>query len=64
LSQSDTSKEILINETYMHVLGFQNPLNVIGKYIDWNGKLVPVVGVVGDFNQKSLHEPIAFTDHQ
>jgi ABC-type antimicrobial peptide transport system permease subunit len=58
LSQSDTTKEILINENYMHVLGFQNPQNIIGKYIDWNDKQVPVVGVVGDFNQKSLHEPI------
>ncbi len=58
LSASDTVKEVLINETYMHVLGFQNPQNVIGKYIDWNDKIVPVVGVVGDFNQKSLHEPI------
>jgi ABC-type antimicrobial peptide transport system permease subunit len=58
LSSSDTVKEILINENYMHVLGFQNPQNVIGKYIDWNDKLVPIVGVVGDFNQKSLHEPI------
>ncbi len=58
LSSSDTVKEILINESYMHVLAFQNPQNVIGKYIDWNDKLVPVVGVVGDFNQKSLHEPI------
>jgi ABC-type antimicrobial peptide transport system permease subunit len=58
LSPSDTVKEILINETYMHVLGFQTPLNLIGKYIDWNDKLVPIVGVVGDFNQKSLHEPI------
>jgi predicted permease len=58
ISQSDTTKEILINETYMHVLGFQNPQNIIGKYIDWNGKQVPIVGVVGDFNQKSLHVPI------
>jgi putative ABC transport system permease protein len=58
LSQSDTTKEILINENYMHVLGFQNPQNIIGKYIDWNGKQVPVVGVVADFNEKSLHEPI------
>ncbi|HTS46283.1 MAG TPA: ABC transporter permease [Puia sp.] len=58
LFSSDTVKEILINENYMHVLGFQNPQNVIGKYIDWNDKLVPIVGVVGDFNQKSLHEPI------
>jgi putative ABC transport system permease protein len=58
LSESDTSKEILINENYLHVLGFQDPQLIIGKNIDWNGKLVPVVGVVGDFNQKSLHEPI------
>jgi putative ABC transport system permease protein len=58
LSPSDTSKEILINENYMHVLGFQDPSNVIGRSIDWNGKLVPIVGVVADFNQKSLHEPI------
>src|SRR6185312_13386848 len=58
LAQSDTVKEILINENYMHVLGFQNPQNVIGKDIDWNDKLVPIVGVVKDFNQKSLHEPI------
>jgi hypothetical protein len=58
LSASDTVKEILINETYMHVLGFQNPQDVLEKYIDWNDKLVPIVGVVGDFNQKSLHEPI------
>jgi ABC-type antimicrobial peptide transport system permease subunit len=58
LGQSDTTKEILINETYMHILGFQNPQNVIGKHIDWNNKQVPVVGVVGDFNQKSLHEAV------
>src|SRR5215472_15624478 len=58
LSSSDTVKEMLINETYMHVLGFQNPQNVLGKYIDWNDKMVPVCGVVKDFNQKSLHEPI------
>jgi len=58
LSSSDTVKEMLINETYMHVLGFQNPQDVIGKYINWNDKMVPVCGVVKDFNQKSLHEPI------
>jgi ABC-type antimicrobial peptide transport system permease subunit len=58
LSSSDTVKEILINETYTHVLGFQKPQDAIGKYIDWNNKQVPIVGVVVDFNQKSLHEPI------
>ena len=58
LSQSDTEKELLINETYMHVLGFRNPQDAIGKYIDWDNKKIPVIGVVSDFNQKSLHEQI------
>ena len=58
LSQSDTEKELLINETYMHVLGFRNPEDAIGKYIDWDNKKIPVIGVVSDFNQKSLHEQI------
>jgi len=40
------------------VLGFQNPQDVIGKNLSWNDKPVPVRGVVKDFNQKSLHEPI------
>lgn len=58
LSASDTVKEYLINETYMHLLGFQNPQQVIGKRIEWDDKSVPIVGVVADFNQKSLHERV------
>ncbi len=59
LSSANIKKGILINETYLHVLGFQNPHDVIGKTINWEDvKLVTVCGVVKDFNQKSLHEPI------
>ena len=58
LSNTNTTSGILINETYLHVLGFQNPQDAIGKNLNWNDKLVPVRGVVKDFNQKSLHEPI------
>jgi len=57
-SNTNTATGILINETYLHVLGFQNPHDAIGKNLNWNNKLVPVRGVVKDFNQKSLHEPI------
>ena len=55
---SDTTKELIINKTYAHTLGFQQPQHVIGKYIEWNESLYPVVGVVSDFHQQSLHEPI------
>ena len=57
LPQSDTMNSLLINETYAHALGFNDPRQAIGKVIDCYGKK-PVVGVVGDFNQKSLHEVI------
>ena len=51
---SDTTNEYVINETYMHILGFQNPDDVINKRI--NNK--PIVGVMADFNLESLHSPI------
>jgi putative ABC transport system permease protein len=55
---SDTANAFLINETYLHILGFQNPADVIGKIIEWSNKKMPVVGVVADFNQQSLREPV------
>lgn len=58
LEQSDTVNALIINETYSRMLGFQNPQQAIGKNLEWSNKQLPVVGVVGDFHQKSLHEPI------
>jgi predicted permease len=58
LQASDTAKEFIINETYAHILGFQHPQDAVGETLDWNGKTVPVAGVIQDFNQRSLHEPI------
>jgi putative ABC transport system permease protein len=57
---SDTSREYLVNETYMHVLGFHDPVDILNKQVD--GK--SIVGVISDFNQESLHAsitPLAFT---
>ena len=51
---SDTANELVINETYMHILGFQNPEKILNKQID----NIPIVGVMADFNQESLHSPV------
>jgi putative ABC transport system permease protein len=51
---SDTANEFVINETYMHILGFQNPEQVLNRLIN----KIPVVGVMADFNQESLHSPL------
>lgn len=58
LTASDTTTEFLINETYTRILGFQHPADAVGKYIKQETKPLLIVGVVQDFHQKSLHEPI------
>jgi len=58
LSASDARNNVLINETGLHVLGFHDPHDAVGKTITWDDKPALVRGVVKDFNQRSLHEPI------
>lgn len=58
ITESDTTNSIIINNTYAKLLGFKNPADAIGKRIEWNDHNQPVVGVVADFHQKSLHAKI------
>jgi ABC-type antimicrobial peptide transport system permease subunit len=55
---NDTIQELVINETYLNVLGFKDPKDAIGKQIKRSDELYPIVGVVKDFNQRSLKDPI------
>jgi putative ABC transport system permease protein len=56
---SDTLRELLVNETAVKQLGFNSPAEVIGKTISFDGvQQYPIVGVVKDFNSRSLHLPI------
>ena len=60
LSKADSGK-IIINNTYAKLLGFTNPHDAIGKQLNWRGGIgrnVSIIGVVADFNQRSLHSPI------
>ena len=60
IQQSDTTNEFVINETFMHVLGVQKPEDMINKRLNQ----LPVVGVMADFNQESLHtavKPMTFS---
>ena len=59
ITQSDTSNQVLINETYAHILGFQKPEEAVGKYVYWDNNIPVIIkGVVTGFNQHSLHEPV------
>lgn len=58
LEQSDTSKEFLINETYARQLGFDDPSKIINLRLSYGGSAFPIVGVMKDFHQKSVHQKI------
>jgi putative ABC transport system permease protein len=58
VEQSDTMKEFVINETYAKAMGFQLPEEALGKELNFNGKSMPVVGVMNDFHEQSLRATI------
>ncbi|WP_316832035.1 ABC transporter permease [Pedobacter aquatilis] len=58
LVKSDTTNEYLVNETLLKKLNVRNPNEAIGKMISMGGMKAPIVGVIQDFKNKSLHENI------
>jgi putative ABC transport system permease protein len=59
--KSDSVREYVVNETFLKKLGVRNPQDAIGRYINlWDDKkkYAPIVGVVKDFNTRSLHRDI------
>jgi putative ABC transport system permease protein len=58
IQTTDTLTSVIINETYSHILGFQHPEQAVGKNLEWNKRNVLIAGVVGDFNQQSLHQAV------
>ena len=63
-SRSDDTTAFIINETAARDLGI-TPEEALGKRIDQNGKKGSVIGVVKDFNYRSLHhtiEPLIFNE--
>lgn len=64
LHASDTTNELVINETAMKAFGFSTPQEAIGKIIGQDNNKYPVVGVVKDFHQRNFYttiDPMALT---
>ena len=59
LYPSDTAREVLVNETFAHKLGFSQAVDVLGKVI-YKRQSVPleIVGVLKDYNQLDLRRGI------
>lgn len=62
--QSDSSHSMVINESLLHLLGFRNAEQAIGKRFIQNEKEGTIIGVLKDFHFRSLREgiqPLSFT---
>lgn len=60
LTDNDSIKEFLVNETLVKKLGFSDPQAVVNKEINlWNGWAKgPIVGVIRDFHPSSLKDSL------
>jgi predicted permease len=57
--QSDTTRQAVVNETFIHKLGIQKAENAIGKDVKLgSGQWVPITGVVKDFKTNSLRDAV------
>jgi putative ABC transport system permease protein len=61
LQPSDPTREFLVNESFVKSLGFKKPEDILNKEISIYGGLIkcPVVGVLKDFNDRSLRQKVA-----
>lgn len=56
---SDTMREVLVNETVIKKLGLKSAQDILGKTISFDGtNRLPVVGVLRDFYNSPLRDPI------
>ncbi|MBO0934659.1 ABC transporter permease [Fibrella aquatilis] len=58
LQPSDTAREALVNEVFMHKVGAKTPAEVLGKIIHNNGHNMEIVGVLKNYNQQQLKSAI------
>jgi putative ABC transport system permease protein len=56
---SDTTRQAVVNETFIHKLGIQKAEDAIGKGVKLgSGQWVPITGIVKDFKTNSLRDAV------
>jgi putative ABC transport system permease protein len=58
-AESDTINGFVVNETFLKSVHLSDPQLAIGKIVEEDNKKAPIVGVVKDFNDRSLKEKIS-----
>ncbi len=55
---SDSAQSMVINEACAKLYGYTNPADAVGKKFDQWGRKGTIIGVVKDFNFRSLHQAV------
>lgn len=55
---ADTARSLLINEAAARLYGYANPADAVGKRFSQWGREGNIIGVVKDFNFRSLHQAV------
>jgi len=58
LYPSDTTNELVINETAVRAFGFATPADAIGRFIGQKNNKYPIVGVIKDFHMQNFYKTI------
>ena len=52
------AEKVLVNALAAEELGFPNPEAALGKFLSWNDQQWEIVGVLNDYNHRSVHVPV------
>ncbi|MCB0474986.1 MAG: ABC transporter permease [Flavobacteriaceae bacterium] len=55
---NDSIEEYVVNEKFARALGFEDPTQIVGTFVKRDTLKIPIVGVMQDFNQRSLRSAI------
>ncbi|MEP7322943.1 MAG: FtsX-like permease family protein [Saprospiraceae bacterium] len=58
LLPSDTTNELIVNESAVKAFGFTSASDAIGKMLKQGDRPIPIVGVVKDFNMQNFYSTI------
>lgn len=61
LAKSDTARELIVSESLLEKMGIMNPDSAINQMVEWHDRSYPIVGVIKDFHQLSMHEKMPAT---
>ncbi|ATP57090.1 ABC transporter permease [Pedobacter ginsengisoli] len=67
LTKSDTANGYVVNQTFLKMMNIKTPEEILGRIMSIHGRGFPIVGVIKDFNDKSLRQsisPIAFSSQK